>query len=758
MEDVLKTLDYTKETKLLEKDVIQKKGVDIEDSTTFRSYVDKIMKIDSGADSFIIQNNYYDMIKEVYANYKRDGLDLMYSLESKLNKGSLLSFALVYDYKGSDLSYYVPTLTNGYNDYVMYLDINGNNLKESNVLEKYQYKDHDYAIIIGHTIDGFLEDNKIDYIQELANMVGSNDLDYPYLLLNTDYDITMSSFLGNFKYDFTDSSELNYDNYTPNETISIYLEHHDFGPKFIKRALSKLSSFGGMIEVRLNSNHNVLGQFDFGDQVFTNGTILTITQPNDNYCIFRGNLTFEGTPNSDFNYSLTFYDSSSGSTSDQTSCFIGDITFENNIQLKTISFMKGNLYFNDLDNTSKVIKESDDNIYIISDCPRYIDGNIEVKCGYRNDVLSGASYGNTTYLLTLNSCFGINGNMRIICNNCSFVVEGDTLNYLRNHLYVYGNNIDKTKHSFDLFSGALNFCRELKVDNISLSNYSRGTLFSNSMNRPKISLVIDKFIDVLSGDIYINLTSFDLIKGYFRAVNISNYCFDGLSNQRFDSWRQVLLKDSSSEFDLFRNYNNYCYKHFSGLNQICLTSDTGDIRTINKLNLDVNNISHIEFGGKINHGTHFEYLPVNINNLNLVNVNRLTRLDCINFTTIDRKFNEGSSINIYLNDKYSIYPLNLVGYVLNGNNINIIISDYSSRIIPLYLLLGNSNNGNVVVKNKLPNNCIEYIYENMEEYNSDNSEYKGDHKFSCDLVHESDESKYIELFARKGWIFEKYGN
>ena len=32
MEDVLKSLDYTKETKLLEKDVIQKKGVDIEDS------------------------------------------------------------------------------------------------------------------------------------------------------------------------------------------------------------------------------------------------------------------------------------------------------------------------------------------------------------------------------------------------------------------------------------------------------------------------------------------------------------------------------------------------------------------------------------------------------------------------------------------------------------------------------------------------------------------------------------------------------
>ena len=753
MEDVLKSLDYTKETKLLEKDVIQKKGVDIEDSTTFRSYVDKIMEIDSGADSFIIQNNYYDMIKEVYSNYKRDGLDLMYSLEGKLNKGSLLSFVLVYDYKGSDLSCYVPTWTNGYNDYVVYLDTNGNNLKESNVLEKYQYKNHDYAVIIGHTIDGFLEDNKIDYIQQLANKVDSSNLEHPYLLLNTNYDITNSHFLNNFKYDFTDSSELNYDNYTPNEEISIYLEHHDFGPKFIKRALSKLSSFGGTIEVRLNNNQNVLGEFDFGDQVFTNGTRLTILQRNDNYCIFRGNLTFEGVSSS-----LAFYDSSSGSTVDQTSCFVGDITFESNIDLKTISFIKGNLYFNDLDNTLKAIKESDDNIHIISNCPRYIDGNIEVKCGYRNDVLSDASYGNITYFLSLNNCFGINGNLRIICNNCSFVMEGDSLSYLRNHLYVYGNNIDKTKHSFDLFSGALNFCRQLKVDNISLSNYSRGTLFSNSRNRPKISLVIDKYIDVLSGDIYINLSSFDLIKGYFRTVNTSNYCFDELSNQRFDSWRQVLLKDSSSEFDLFRNYNNYSYKHFSGLNQICLTSNTGDIITINKLNLDVNNISHIEFGGKINHGGHFEYLPVNINNLNLVNVNRLTRLDCIDFTTIDRKFNEGTGINIYLNDKYSIYPLNLVGYVLNGNNINITTSDYDDRIIPLYLLITKSNNGNIVIKNKIPNNCIDYIYENAEIYDSANDEYIGDHKFSCGLVDESDESKYIELFARKGWIFEKYGN
>ena len=51
----------------------------------------------------------------------------------------------------------------------------------------------------------------------------------------------------------------------------------------------------------------------------------------------------------------------------------------------------------------------------------------------------------------------------------------------------------------------------------------------------------------------------------------------------------------------------------------------------------------------------FEYLPVNINNLNLVNVNRLTRLDCINFTTLDRKFNEGTGINIYLNDVQILY-------------------------------------------------------------------------------------------------------
>jgi hypothetical protein len=419
--------------------------------------------------------------------------------------------------------------------------------------------------------------------------------------------------------------------------------------------------------------------------------------------------------------------------------------------------MKGKIYFNDLDN-SKTIEDSDNNHYIILNSPRYLDGDLEVRCGYRNDVLTSDSYDNISYYLNLSDCFSINGGIRIICNNCSFSFEADDLNYLKGSLYVYGNNVNKDKHYFDLFSNQLNLVRRLKIDNISLSNYSRGTLFSNSVNRPKISLVIDKFIDIVSGDIYIDLSNFDTVKGYFRSINTSNYCFDQLSNQRFDSWRQLLLKESFSEFDLFRNYNNYSYKHFSGLNQITLTSDNGDIRTVNKLNLDVNNISRIGFGGKINHDTYFQYLPVNINNLNLVNVNRLTRLDCIDFTTIDRKFNEGIGVNIYLNDKYSIYPLNLVGYVLDGNNINITISDDSSKIIPLYLLLGNSNNGNIVVKNKLPNNCIEYIYENMEEYNSDNSEYKGDHKFSCDLVDESDERKYIELFAKKGWIFEKYSN
>ena len=433
MEDILKSLDYTKETKLLEKDVIQKKGVDIEDSATFRSYADKIMEIDSGADSFIIQNDYYDMIKQVYSDYKRDALDLMYSLEDKLNKQSILSFILVYDYKGSDLSYYVPTWTNGYNDYLMYLDINGNNIKESNKLEKYTYKDHDYAIIIGHTIEGFLEDNKLEYIGQLSNKVDSSNLDYPYLLLNTNYDITNSNFLNNFKYDFTDTSELNYDNYTSSE-ISIYLQHHDFGPKFIKRILQKASSFGGRIHIRLDGIHNLIGEFDLGNQIFTNKTVLVISQGDFDYIIFKGNLTFKGSYKGLDNENCLYFDNGSSSDDNRTSCFIGNIAFESPIDLKTIVLFKGNLYFNNLDDVSKEIEESDNNYFIMTYSPMYIDGNIEVRCGYRNDVLNNiSSYSNTTYFLNLIS-FGINGDIKIVCNNCSFSFGADNLNYLNNDM------------------------------------------------------------------------------------------------------------------------------------------------------------------------------------------------------------------------------------------------------------------------------------------------------------------------------------
>lgn len=753
MEDVLKSLDYTKETKLLEKDVIQKKGVDIEDSTTFRSYVDKIMEIDCGADSFIYQNDYYNMIKEVYFNYKRDALDLMYSLEGKINKGSLLSFVLVYDYKGSDLSYYVPTSTNDYNDYIMYLDIDGNNIKESNVLEKYEYKNHDYAVIIAHTVEGFLEDNKIDYIIQLSNKVDSSNLEHPYLLLNTNYDITNSNFLDNFKYDFTDNSDLNFDNYTSNE-ISIYLNHHDFGPKFIKRILQKVSSFGGTIEIRLGVNHNLLGEFDLGDQVFENGTRLFFSQNNDNYTIFKGNLSFKGF-REDGNPCLVFYDSSSSNSNYlQTSCFVGNIDYQTRINLKTISFIKGDITFNDLDIVDKNIQQSDNNFVVFENMPRYIDGNVNISCGYRNDVISNDKYGDITYLPYLSNTLGINGNIRIILNNCSFGFDLESVNYLKGNVFIYGNN-KYNKHQINLFTRGLNLCRQLIVDNISLNNYKSGKLFSINKEVPKITLNINRFIDILSPQIDMNLTNFDCINGFFRTIVCNNYCFYGLTNQRFfRCWRQVALWESVDEFSLFNESDgsNINYKHFGGINEISITSNYTELKSINKLNLYVDGISRIRFGGMLSDGT---YLPININTLNLVNINRLSRLDSIDFKT-SNKFNENVGLDINLNNKYSIYPLNLSGYVLNNNTINITTCDYDDRIIPLYLLITKSNNGNIVIKNKIPNNCIDYIYENAEIYDSANDEYIGDHKFSCGLVDESDEDKYKELFSKKGWIFEKY--
>ena len=92
-----------------------------------------------------------------------------------------------------------------------------------------------------------------------------------------------------------------------------------------------------------------------------------------------------------------------------------------------------------------------------------------------------------------------------------------------------------------------------------------------------------------------------------------------------------------------------------------------------------------------------------------------------------------------------------------GNVMESTILDYEYRDDTyIHYDFSKSNNGNIVIKNKIPNNCIDYIYENAEIYDSANDEYIGDHKFSCGLVDESDEDKYKELFNKKGWIFEKY--
>ena len=94
------------------------------------------------------------------------------------------------------------------------------------------------------------------------------------------------------------------------------------------------------------------------------------------------------------------------------------------------------------------------------------------------------------------------------------------------------------------------------------------------------------------------------------------------------------------------------------------------------------------------------------------------------------------------------------------NTLSKIYIAHSTSTKFVYNIMKMCNNKITVINevNKIPNNCIDYIYENAEIYDSANDEYIGDHKFSCGLVDESDESKYIELFARKGWIFEKYVN